>query len=103
MAAVDRGFDQVFLRLAQLSARMLHQFDAAAPGQHHEGDDGGEQQRKPAALEQFDLIGGEENAVDGEEESVDRDHDEFESLINSCDEWHARRHGAASVQYSWHV
>ena len=76
MAAVDGGLDQILFRLAQVSACTLHQLDAAAPGQHHEGDDGGEQQRKPAALEQLDRIGGEENAVDGEEESVDRDNDE---------------------------
>ena len=76
VAAVDGGLDQVFFRLAQVAARALDQFDAAAPGQHQEGDDGCEQQRKPAALEQFDRIGGEENAVDGEEESVDRDHDD---------------------------
>ena len=76
MATVDGGLDQILFRLAQISARTLHQLDAAAPGQHHEGDDRCEQQRKPAALEQFDRIGGEENAVDDEEESVDRDHDE---------------------------
>jgi hypothetical protein len=76
MATVDGGLDQILFRLAQISARTLHQLDAAAPGQHHEGDDRREQQRKPAALEQLDRIGGEENAVDDQEESVDRDHDE---------------------------
>ena len=58
------------------AARALDQLDAAAPGQHQERDDAGEQQRKPAALEQLDRVRGEENAVDHEEEAVDRDHDD---------------------------
>ena len=76
VAAVDGGLDQVLFRLAQLAARPLDQLDAAAPGQHQERDDAGEQQRKPAALEQLGRVRGEEDAVDDEEEAVDRDHDD---------------------------
>ena len=71
VASADGGLDQVFFRLAQLAARPLDQPDAAAPGQHQERDDAGQQQRKPAALEQLGRIGGKEDAVDDEEEAVD--------------------------------
>ena len=58
------------------AARLVDQLDAAAPGQHQERDGGREQQRKPAALEQFDRVGREEDHVDDEEEAVDRDHED---------------------------
>ena len=58
------------------AARAFDQPDAAAPGQHQERDDGGEQQRKPAALDQLGRVRREENAVDDEEEAVDRDHED---------------------------
>ena len=72
----DGGLDQVLFRLAQLAAGALDQPDAAAPGQHQERDDAGEQQRKPAALEQLGRIRREEDAVDHQEEAVDGDHED---------------------------
>jgi len=69
VASADRGLDQVLFGLTQLAAGTFDQFDAAAPGQHQEGDGAGEQQRKPAALKQLDGIGRKENAIDNEEEA----------------------------------
>ncbi|MGY3344644.1 hypothetical protein ACVWYK_003413 [Bradyrhizobium sp. USDA 4470] len=74
-AFVDRRLDQILLRLPQLRACGFNELHAAAPGQHQEGDEAREQQRKPAPLEQLDRIGREEDHVDHEEEAVHGHHD----------------------------
>ena len=102
LAPAHGSFDQVFLRLAQLGAGPFDQPDAAAPCQHQERYDGGEQQRKPAALEELGRVRGEEDAIDDEEEAIDRDHDDRRIAPLDGDEGgqqggdrHQQRHGDA--------
>ena len=64
--------EELFLGLAHVPAGFLEKHLPAAPGQHDEGHDAGEQQREPAAFEKFQRIGREENQIDQQEESVDR-------------------------------
>jgi hypothetical protein len=55
--------NELLFAFAHLLAGPFRQALAAAPGQHQEGDRAGEQQRKPAALEQLERIRREEHEI----------------------------------------
>ncbi len=67
--------EELGLGLAQRHPQRLDHPAALEPGQHHQGDEGGEDQGEPAALDDLHRVGRQEHEVDGQEGAVDREHE----------------------------
>src|SRR5690349_3861179 len=72
---LEYPFDELVLTLPHPRALVLEHRVPRSPGQHQERDDAGQQKREPTTREQLRGIGGDENQLDNQENTVDR-HDE---------------------------
>ena len=70
---LSRLRDEVEERNFQAPGLLEQDAGAAAPCQHHQHQEDAERQRDPAALEDFQEIGGEEGGVDEQEGRDQRD------------------------------
>ena len=70
-------FEEILHALAKLDAKLVHHLLALAPGQHEEGDNQGDEQGEPAAVEQLGRGRGEEQQVEREKAAVDRVDDDW--------------------------